>query len=255
MKMRNINLAFFSLFLAIIILLPIVCVDRYRSNPDVPWQLVPFDADSLSIAYKSQYQIIDYHALSTQLKNPSRTTAMVLIDGWGVPYDEKMLEEDFGILQGASTTFAIHKRLLGYTSHAENVEYRQAFSEGVLIADGASLTCKKIEDKQGGHFKQTICCENCNDKQTLAMLDSLVMDSTWNKVAWTVRSTSEGNRETLHNVLREIANIATRHPEIQFIVQGTHRPLLGTPETRRKYLAPWVPAAFINCQLKKSAAK
>ena len=112
MKMRNINLALFSLFLAIIILLPIVCVDRYRSNPDVPWQLVPFDADSLSIAYKSQYQIIDHHALSTQLKNPSRTTAMILIDGWGVPYDKKMLEDDFGILQGASTTFAIHKRLL-----------------------------------------------------------------------------------------------------------------------------------------------
>lgn len=255
MKSRNINLALFSLFLAIIIFLPIVCVDRYRSNSDAPWQLVPFDADSLSITYKSRYQIIDQHALSMHLEKTSRTTAMILIDGWGVPYDNKMLEDDFDILQGASTVFAMHKRLLGYTSHAENVEYRQAFAEGALIADGDSLTCKKKEDKQGGHFKQTICCENCNDKQTLAMLDSLVTDSTWNKVAWTVRSTNEGNRETLHNVLREIANIATRHPEVQFIIQGTHRPILGTPETRRKYLAPWVPAIFINCKLKESVEK
>ena len=253
--MRNINLVFFSLFLTIIVLLPIVCVDRFRSNPDVPWQLVPFGADSLSQAYRIQYQIMDLHALSTQLKNSSRTTAMVLIDGWGIPYDEKMLEDDFDLLKGTNATFVMHKRLLGHTSHAENVEYRFGFTEGVLLADGDSSTCKKIDSEQGDHFKETICCENCKDKQILAMLDSLVAHSTLNKVAWTVRSTREGDREKLHEVLRGLSDVVSRHPDVQFIIQGTHRPILGTPETRRKYLAPWVPAVFINCELKESSKK
>ena len=162
-----------------------------------------------------------------------------------------MREDDFGILQGQSVTCAMHKRLLGHTSHAENVEYRIGFSDGAQVADGDFATCKKTERDQGARFKQTICCENCNDVQTIAILDSLIADTTWNKVAWTVRSTREGDREKLHGVLRGLSNVVGRYPDVQFIIQGTHRPILGAPETRRKYLAPWVPAVFINCALKK----
>ncbi len=255
MKMRNINLALFSLLLTSLISFPILCVDRYLSHPDYPWQLVPFGADSLSQAYKSQYRVMGAQALIARLVDSTKSTAMVLIDGWGVPYDEKMLKDDFGILQGANTTFAMHRRLLGHTSHAENVEYRVGFTDGALIADGDAATCAKIESEQGTHFKQTLCCENCSDMRTIAMLDSLIEDTTWNKVAWTVRSTREGNREKLHSLLQELSNMVSRHHDVQFIIQGTHRPILGTPETRRKYLAPWAPAAFVNCKLKESIEK
>ena len=253
--MRNINLALFSLLLVSLISFPILCVDRYLSHPDYPWQLVPFGADSLSQTYKAQYQVMGPQALMTRLADSSKSTAMVLIDGWGVPYDEKMLEDDFGIMRGTNATFAMHKRLLGHTSYAENVEYRAGFSEGVLIANGDSAACAKVESEQGVHFKQTICCENCNDKQTLSMVDSLIADTAWNKIGWSVYGTREGAREKLHSLLRELAGIANKHPETQFIVQGTHRPILGTPETRRKYLAPWVPAVFINCDLMESGEK
>lgn len=255
MKMRNINLALFSLFLISLISIPILCVDRYLSHPDYPWQLVPFGADSLSQTYKNQYQILGPQALMTHLADSSKSTAMVLIDGWGVPYDEKKLKDDFEILQGPNTSFAMHKRLLGHTSHAENVEYRVGFSDGTLIADGDVATCAKVESEQGVHFKQTICCEDCNDMQTVAILDSLITDTTRNKIGWTVRSTREGDREELHGLLRRLVDIANKHPETQFIIQGTHRPILGTPETRRKYLAPWVPSAFINCKLEGSVGK
>jgi len=246
MKMRNVNLALFSLLLASLISFPILCVDQYLSHPDYPWQLVPFGADSLSQTYKKQYPVFGPQALMTHLADTSKPTAMVLIDGWGVPYDEKLLEDDFSILQRANTTFAMHKRLLGNTSHAENVEYRIGFSDGALITDGDSATCAKIESEQGVHFKQTVCCENCNDMQTVAMLDSLITDTAWRKIGWTVRSTREGDREKLHSLLQDLVNVANKHPETQFIIQGTHRPILGTPETRRKYLAPWVPTALIN---------
>lgn len=246
MKMRNINLALFSLLLVSLISFPILCVDRYLSHPDYPWQLVPFGADSLSQTYKAQYQVTGPQALMTHLADSSKSTAMVLIDGWGVPYDEKMLEDDFGIMRGTNATFAMHKRLLGHTSYAENVEYRAGFSEGVLIANGDSAACAKVESEQGVHFKQTVCCENCNDAQTVAMLDSLIADTTWNKIGWTAYSTREGDREKLHSLLRGLFDVASKHPETQFVIQGTHRPILGLPETRRKYLAPWVPAVIFH---------
>ena len=250
MKLRNINLTLFALLLASFILLPILCVDRYLSHPDMPWQLVPFGADSLSQHYKEQYRIMEQQPLTTQLADSAKKTVMLLVDGWGVPYNGNLLEDDFARFGQMNVIPAMHKRLTGYTSYAENVEYRSFFSEGVLIVNGDSTACSKKEAEQGGHFKQTVCCENCNDEQTIATIDSLVADTTWHKVAWTARSTREGDREKLHEILKGLSDVASRHPDVQFIIQGTHRPILGTPETRRKYLAPWVPAVFINCELK-----
>lgn len=255
MKMRNINLILFSFFLAGLISLPILCVDRYLSHPNIPWQLVPFGADSLSQHYKNSYRIMDQHALTTRLADPTKKTVMVLVDGWGVPYDEDMLEQDFASFGSKNAIPVVHKRLLGHTSHAENVEYRMGFSEGVFIANGDSTTCAKNEKEQGGHFKQTVCCEGCNDLQTVDLLDSLASDTVWSRIGWTAHGTREGDREKLQEVLQGLSDVANRHPDIQFIIQGTHRPILGAPETRRKYLAPWVPAAFINCDLKESGEK
>ena len=251
MKMRNINLALFSLLLVALISFPILCADRYLSHPDYPWQLVPFGADSLSQRYKTQYQIMGPQALMTHLADSSKPTAMVLIDGWGIPYEEKKLDEDYEILDRPNAIFAIHKRLLGHTTYAENVEYKKGFSNGALIANGDSFSCAKMEGELGTFFKQTICCNKCNDVQNISLLDSLITDSVWNKVAWTAKGNREGDREKLHSLLRMLVDIADKHPNVQFVIQGTHRPTLGTPETRRMHLAPWVPAVFINCELKK----
>ena len=247
MKMRNINLTIFSLFLAFLIALPIFCVDRYLSHPDIPWQLVPFNADSLSQKYKEHYQQFKPSALFPTLVDTTKPLVMVLVDGWGVPYDESLLESDFAHFAGKNATFAVHKRLLQHTSHAENVEYKQGFAEGTLLMNGDSAACAKKEHEQSIHFKQTICCEGCDDLRSIATLDSLISlasDSTWNRIAWTAHGTRDGDRNKLDNLLKGIADISSKHPDFQFIIQGTHRPLLGTPETRRKYLAPWVPVVF-----------
>lgn len=251
MKNRNINLFLFSLFLTVIVSLPILCVDRYLPRTDAPWQLIPFGADSLSQKYRNQYSIFEQHALRIHVKDSTKSMVEVLVDGWGVPYDEKMLEQDFALFEENKSTFAVHKRLLGHTSHAENVEYRTGFAGGIFLMQGDSLTCSQRSDSTYWRFDYGFCCVNCSDAKMIAVVDSLLSDSAQVKLGWTVRSTREGDRETLHEVLRGLSDVANRHPNVQFIIQGTHRPILGTPETRRKYLAPWVPAVFINCALKK----
>ena len=251
MKKRNINLILFSIFLAFLISLPILCVDRYLSHPDIPWQLAPFNADSLSHIYKEKYTQLGSDALILSIQDSSRPVVMVLVDGWGVPYDESLLDDDFAKFNKDKIVFSLHKRLLQRTTYAENVEYKQGFINGILLETGDSTTCAEKDREQGSHFKQTLCCINCDDIQALATLDSLTKDGSWKRIAWTTRETREGDRGKLHTMLQELSKMATKHPNIQFVIQGAHRPILGAPDTRRKYLAPWVPAVFVNCSLKE----
>lgn len=250
MKTRNVNLVLFCVVLAILVAIPFVSGKLFASNQNAPWLFSPFNSgDSLSTVYKERYRVLDQNALIRRLEDSAQTTVSIMIDGWGVPYDENMLEQDFALFLQKTASFAMHKRLLGYTSHAENVEYRSGFAGGILLMQGDSATCLRRADSSYWEFERSFCCVNCDDAKMIAIVDSLLSDSAQVKLGWTVRSTREGDRETLHEVLLGLSDIASRHPDVQFIIQGTHRPILGTPETRRKYLAPWVPAVFLNAKI------
>ena len=221
------------MFLALLVLIPILHLDNGRPIRggwnQGPWHLLPFGADSLSQHYKDRYQVLDEKPLASLLQDSTRPLVMILVDGWGVPYDERLLEADFQMIGGKNVSYAVHKRPFQMTSYAESVEYGNDFKDGIILDSEDSAGCAKI--------------------------DSLIFEGSWNRIAWTARGTREGDREKLHKLLKELSELADKHPDVLFIVQGTHRPILGTPETRRKYLAPWVPAVFINCNLKESAMK
>ena len=254
MKARNINLILFAVTLVILIAIPFVSGKLFKINQDAPWQFSPFNSgDSLSVAYKERYRVLDQYALLRQIEDSTRTTVSVMVDGWGVPYDEEILAEDFALFDEKTTQFALHKRLLGHTAHAETVEMRTGFEGGLSVTSGDSAKCAQLEAQPRFGTKQMFCCLNCTDKEVAGSLDSLLADTTWKRMEWTAHETSLGDREKLHPLLHQLAEIAARHPEVQFIIQGTHRPILGTPETRRKYNAHWVPAVFINCSLKNES--
>lgn len=225
MNKRNINLLLFSLFLALLVSVPILHLDEERSirggwNKG-PWHLLPFGADSLSQHYRDNYRVLDEKSLETLLPDSTKPLVMILVDGWGVPYDESLLDADFRMLKGKNIFRAVHKRKVQYTSFAEAAEYGKAFNDGIILDSDDSVGCAKI--------------------------DSLISEGSWMRIAWTARGPREGDRNKLHKLLKELSKLAGSHPDVQFIIQGTHRPILGTPEARRMYLAPWVPAVFINC--------
>ena len=251
MKMRRANLILFSALMAFLVALPIVFVDRYLTSSHSPWQLQPFNADSLSAFYKANYGVYEEPALHDYLDDTARTTVEVLVDGWGVPYDEDMLVQDFANFDGGSARFAVHRRMFNYTAFAEGHELQRDSAEGLFVYGGDFLACAKKRSHPGAFFAGVECCDGCGDLRMLAILDSLLADSIWKRLAWTTRQTREGDRDSLGLVLRGLAEISKKHLDAQFIIQGTHRPILGTPETRRKYLAPWVPAVFLNTRMKK----
>ena len=93
-------------------------------------------------------------------------------------------------------------------------------------------------------------CQKCPDSVMAAMLDSVLaavaVDTTSpvKNVAWTTQDSRDGDRAKLHATLRLIAGVARKHPEARFIVQGTHRPILGDPKIRRESFAHWVPVVI-----------
>lgn len=250
MKNRQINITLFIIFLAIIVSLPIICVDRYQSRPDSPWQLLPFNVDSLSSFYKEYYRVIDDTALTFYLEDTTKTTVVILVDGWGVPYKEKQLVQDFSFFGDASPTFVVHKRSFNVTQTAESSEFSWEQTDGLFLFNGDSLECDKKWNYLSPIFLERTCCENCTDLSIAQKIDSLLSDKQWEKIAWTTHQTQKGNRDLLQQLLQDLSRISQKHPDVQFVIQGTHRPILGEPEIRRQYLAPWVPGVYLNATIK-----
>ena len=246
MKTRKINLLLFSLFLVFLIALPPLFKDQFLSNAQRPWQLLPFGADSLSDFYKKKFAIIEDSPLWARLADTAKPTVMVMVDGWGAPYDEQALSKDFGFFADNAAQYILHKRMFDITTFAENEELSKGFPDGLFVFGGDSSACEKKQKSLKRYFAQVECCINCGDARIFTALDSLIQGHSWSRIALTTSQTSEGNRDSLHLCLRELAKIARKHLNYQFVIQGTHRPILGTPETRRKYLGPWVPAVLVN---------
>ena len=76
-------------------------------------------------------------------------------------------------------------------------------------------------------------------------------------VAWTTRDTrfpiSDDAKETerlyyerLFGPLQMVADLAKKHPEVRFVVQGDHEPILSPLEFQRKFYRRWVPFVVLN---------
>ena len=76
-------------------------------------------------------------------------------------------------------------------------------------------------------------------------------------IAWTTRDTRfpisddavETERlyyERLFGTLQIVANLAKKHPDVRFVVQGDHEPILSPLEFQRKFYRRWVPYVVLN---------
>lgn len=52
--------------------------------------------------------------------------------------------------------------------------------------------------------------------------------------------------ERLFGTLQIVANLAKKHPDVRFVVQGDHEPILSPLEFQRKFYRRWVPYVVLN---------
>ena len=103
------------------------------------------------------------------------------------------------------------------------------------------------------------------DEVIAATIDSILnvkcdsSDVCWNRqfIAWTTRDTRfpicddavEVEKlyfERLLGSLRIIANLAKKHPDVRFVVQGDHEPILAPRGFQAKFYRRWVPYVILN---------
>lgn len=216
-KSQKINLVIFLAFIVITVPLSYVLGSDFMGKQEKPWHMQgSVHEDSLSQDFLSKYKILDKASVTLQIERAKEKRVLILIDAWGVPFDEKKMAKEFAIFKDVPHEYAIHKRLKNVTKHAELVEFRADSLNSIFVID------------------------------KLSSLDSLLENSGNKTVALTINDSKEGSEESLRNVLNDIAELMKKFPDVQFIVQGAHRPILGTPETRREYYAHWVPVVIGN---------
>jgi hypothetical protein len=218
----------------------------------------PFtDADSLTEEYTAKYELLGRNSLLGRFADSLQVTVAILVDAWGVPFDENLLAEDFAIFKDLPHRELLHHRLANRTRHAEFAELRIPGDstrphDGVYLFGGDSLEYGRNLYIDSLGYGVRLFCQKCPDSVMAATLDSVLAvvagDSAnpVKNVAWTTQGSRDGDRAKLHATLRLVADVARKHPEVRFIVQGTHRPILGNPKIRRESFTHWVPAVVIN---------
>jgi len=247
-KWQKLNLiAFFIVVLCLTMLEYLRDFCDFSSPFGKPWHLLPsVHEDSLSQDYLEHYQILDKKALRLRLYDSLRSNVFILIDAWGVPVQSAILQEEFAFFEKNPHSFALHERLANRTKHAERVEFRDGPKNKMYLFGGDSMEYNRVNYIPEIGFDRMQFCQKCDDSVMLSKIDSLLENDSLRLIAWTTQSSRSGDKDSLHKSLKMIADFAARHPEVQFVVQGTHRPILGTPEMRRAHHAHWVPTVILN---------
>lgn len=247
-KWQIVNIAlFFLFFVSTASLVYALKTLNYTSPFSKPWHLSPsISEDSLSQKYLDEYVTIDKKSLLSHFYDSTRNNVFILVDAWGVPTDENLMEKDFSLFATIPHICAIHKRLANRTKHAERVEFRHKFHNSIYLFGGDSLEYNRNGYIKDLGFGKTLFCQHCNDSMMLFKIDSLHTNDSLHFIAWTTQSSRSGYRDSLSNTLKMISTFARQHPNINIVVQGTHRPILCNSKTRNTYKSHWVPVVILN---------
>lgn len=257
-RLQKMGLVAFSAFVAFAVTFSYLTKSQFIRMPDKPWHMQPaIDADSLTEGYVSKYELLDRRRLIGRFADSTRVTVSILVDAWGILFDENLLAEDFAIFKDVPHREFLHHRLANRTRHAEFAELRipgdsMRPHDGIYLFGGDSLEYGRNLYIDSLGYGVRLFCQKCPDSVMSTTLDSVLAAvardsaSPVKNIAWTTQGSRDGDRTKLHATLRSIADVARKHSRVRFIIQGTHRPILGDPKIRRESFTHWVPAVVIN---------
>lgn len=246
-KWQKFNFRIFVVLFIMAVVFSYIVNSNLFEKSTKPWHMQPFiDEDVLPESYVEKYEVLGKDPIGLKFYDSTRIMVEILVDAWGVPMDETLLSADFDIFKGVEHQEYLHVRMANRTKHAEKAELHHRDSNSVYLFGGDSLEYGRNEYVHELNFEQSIFCQKCGDDKTFSELDSLLAVGEKKYIAMTTQDARDGNRDALRKTLRQVAEIAKKYPQIYFIVQGTHRPILGKPEIRRQHFAKWVPVVTIH---------
>lgn len=245
--MKNRHLLFFLLFVAALASPVFWGGVGFLPKRERPWHLQDWVyEDSLPPIYQQKYTITGPARIMEQVEKTQQRRAIFLIDGWAVPVDEAELETQLSFFDSIPHKAYIHYRYSNRSVHAEMVEYRHKSSNSLYVYGGDSLEYQRQEYIPGLGFQEMFFCQMCGDSAMLAKIDSIAGTNVFDFTAWTAEDYRYGDGDRLNRLFELLAYFAKNHLEMQIVIVGAHRPILGKPEMRRKYYAHWVPVVVLN---------
>ena len=244
---QKINTVLFSIFVIAAVSGAFIFGSDFLSNQSVPWHMQSgIDEDSLSTYGLNSYRLLDRRPVIAQINKSSKKQVLILVDSWGVPHDKSKLDVEFAVFNEIPHDFAIHHRMANRTKHAERVEFRKDSSEALFLFGGNFLEFGRSGYMQEMGYSRLLFCQKCSDSIMLTKLDSVISDDIFYSIAWTTQNSRYGSEDSLMATLKGISNLAKEHPDIRFVVQGAHRPILCSPELKRTFYEHWVPVVVLN---------
>ena len=222
-RLQKMGLVAFSAFVAFAVTFSYLTKSQFIRMPDKPWHMQPaIDADSLTEGYVSKYELLDRRKLIGRFADSTRVTVSILVDAWGIPFDENLLAEDFAIFKDVPHREFLHHRLANRTRHAEFAELRIPGDstrphDGVYLFGGDSLEYGRNLYIDSLGYGVRLFCQKCSDSVMLGKLDSLLsLDSLFaleeaKVIALTTQNSRDGDRTKLHATLQGIADVARKH--------------------------------------------
>ena len=239
------------------------------------------DRDILPEEIRTHYNSTDSVTITKYHIDTTRNNLIILVESWGIPMDSAMFSKELAVFDEILEDRGIHFRMYSRTRTAEREDLLDsAWRDSIGRRDSLFMPNKfvslgyKTSFLYGGDstiqwrykyirnigFQNAIWTDSATaDMAMAAKIDSLLNlpDSVKHFIAWTTRDTrfpiSDDPIETeklyyerLFGTLRIIADLAKKHPEMRFVVQGDHEPILSPLEFQRKFYRRWVPFVVLN---------
>ena len=284
MDVSTINLVLFSclsvhiLFLNIVPSQPLFEFPILRALP----RLTPYTPprNQLPSNFKDRYNVTDSVRITRQYIDTTRSNVVVLVESWGIPMDTNKFNSELAIFSKNLTNYGVHSRMYSRTRTAECEDLLDSvwrdstgridslfmpdrlakigFKNTFLFGGDSLIQRRNKYVYKIGFSEALFTSKDSPDSMMVAKMDSLLADTTQKRfIAWTTRDTrfpiSEDPDETeklyyerLFETLQMVADLAKKHPDVRFVVQGDHEPILSPLEFQRKFYRRWVPFVVLN---------
>ena len=237
--------------------------------------------NNLTEDFRSRYNASDSVTITKYYVDTARSNVVVLVESWGIPMDTIKFNEELAVFRGLLKEYGVHFRMYSRTRTAEREDlldsawrdstrhrdslfmpkrFAKLGYTTTFLFGGDSIIQWRYKYIHNIGFQNVIWTDSTMADIVMAeKIDSLfsLTDSSKHFIAWTTRDTrfpiSDDPIETeklyyerLFGTLKLVADLAKKHPEVRFIVQGDHEPILAPLKFQAKFYRRWVPYVVLN---------
>ena len=234
----------------------------------------------LTDEFREKNNATDSVSVTRYYVDTTRSNVVVLVESWGIPMDSNMFAKELAVFDGLIKEQGIHSRISSRTRTAERTDLldsawrspgrrdslympnrfaKLGYQTSFFFGGDSTIQWRYHYVRRIGFQQEFWTDSTTSDAVMASKIDSLlgVADGVRHFIAWTTRDTrfpiSDDVVETeklyyerLFGTLQIVADLAKKHPDVRFVVQGDHEPILSPIEFQRKFYRRWVPFVVLN---------